>query len=478
MSDDAGKSSIVYTGQQISVLFVRTISQFWWVVIGSLLIGAGLLMVWGLVKQPVYQSTSTLYLTTPSESDAAAAYQGSLASQQRAASYVKLVDSEVVLRRAISDSGLDLSLDDARDQTSAAASVNTVLLTISVRSPDPVEAADLANGVSKAMVSYVRELETPDNGSSPLAKLTVVSPAVVASNPASIGPRDLAVIGAALGALLGVLGAFLFERFDTAVRDVSDVSEIADGPLLGLVPSDGSLQDNGVIDFAEGSSVAAESFRKVRANLAFSGVDLDLKVVLITSGREGEGKTTAACNLAAALAESGARTLLVDGDLRRPSVAQHFQLSSGVGLADFLCSDIDDASAVIQVSDSTGLHVLTAGSTLPPNPAELVGSRKASLLIRDLRTTYDYVIIDSPPVLPVADAIELAKSADGVILVARANQSKRQHVALAAEALGRCGTPLLGFVINDVSMSTGHTYYGGRYGRYTVGASRGQEVNN
>jgi non-specific protein-tyrosine kinase len=193
-------------------------------------------------------------------------------------------------------------------------------------------------------------------------------------------------------------------------------------------------------------SAAAEAYRTLRTNLQFSGLDRQLKTILITSGGDGDGKTTVVANLGVAMAESGKRVLLVDCDLRRPGLHESFGLSVAPGLSNALLAD--SGSLPVSTTSVPGLSVLTAGD-LPPNPAEFVASARLSALLARVREEYDYVLLDSPPAGLVADAVVLAPSVDGVVMVVSAGRTKRDAARRAKEQLERVGARLIGVVLNN-----------------------------
>jgi capsular exopolysaccharide synthesis family protein len=245
------------------------------------------------------------------------------------------------------------------------------------------------------------------------------------------------------------------------VRAVEDVEGALDRAVLASVPTDSSLEERGVLDFSVGGSPTAEVYRKLRTNLAFVRVDSPVRRLVVTSASQSEGKTTTAINLAAALAESGNHVVLVDADLRRPAVGSRLGANQSIGFTDYLLgrASIDD---LIQESGQQNLAVLTSGP-LPPNPAELLGSQRAREAVDLLSERYDYVVIDTAPVLPVTDAVVTARWADGVLLVARSGTTRRRDVSDAMAQLSAARVDVLGAVLNYVparESAYGYGYYG------------------
>lgn len=201
----------------------------------------------------------------------------------------------------------------------------------------------------------------------------------------------------------------------------------------------------------------SEAFRVLRTNLQFMGLDKPLKSILVTSASPGEGKSTVVANLAVAFAQTGASVCLVDADLRRPMVAKIFGLDNYTGLTTALVGGAASEGAV-RTTEINGLAVVTSGP-IPPNPAELLGSGKMERFIRSLEEHYEMVLVDSPPVLAVADAAVLAPKVGGVVMVTRAGKVARQQVVRAKQALEAVKAHVLGAVLDGVQMEGREGYY-------------------
>ncbi|MDH3046688.1 polysaccharide biosynthesis tyrosine autokinase [Gordonia alkanivorans] len=438
---------------------LSVVRRNWWILLCSALLVGVIGLAFSVVQSSEYRSSATLYVTSGSDPNTQSAYQGSQAAQQRVASYVKLVTSDAIVMEALRDGSINLSMDEARERLTASAAPDTVLVTIGATDTDPERARALATAVAEAMTRYIETLEQPSGGGDSLAKLTVVS---FASPAEKVAPRVLrnAGLSVLLGFFLGMLIVYLRERFDTVVRTAANVPSVVGSPVLASVPQEPMLRGGGTINFAAGAtSGAAESYRRLRTNLAFSNVDKPPRVVLVASACPGEGKTTTALNLAASLADSGDRVVIVDGDLRRPEVAKRTGRQPAVGLTNYLRGDAK-MEDLVQASDFPNLDVLTSGE-LPPNPAELLASDRAAAGIRELAGSYDYVVVDSPPILPVTDAAVTARSVDGVLLVVRAGSTKQPDLVDAVEMLRAANVSILGLIMNDVqSGNAGYRYSG------------------
>lgn len=204
-------------------------------------------------------------------------------------------------------------------------------------------------------------------------------------------------------------------------------------------------------------SLSAESYRSLRTSIKFSSVDKPIKTIVVTSSIMGEGKSTVVGNLAYTLSQDGAKVLVVDCDLRKPSMHYNFFITNGDGLTDLLIGNSDLKSVIRKIEDS--LFLITAG-TIPPNPSEMIGSKGMEYLIDKLKINFDYIIIDVPPILPVTDALLLAAKADATIMVVRARRTKAHMVKESYEKLLEVKANIIGTVLNACDKSIDNKYYG------------------
>ncbi|GAB24390.1 putative protein-tyrosine kinase [Gordonia polyisoprenivorans NBRC 16320 = JCM 10675] len=458
-TQSAAESASVAKGASTRFSTARALlATNWWIVLGCCLIFAATAVVWDLNQVPLYRATASSYVTAGSGDDSQSAYQGSLASQQRVASYAKLVSSDSVVSLALKQSGLALDPATAKAALSSEAVPQTVLLNVSAELASPSEAAELANSASRALSDYVRRIEVPSGGGAPLAKLSLVNPAVVPDGP--VYPRTPLniVLGVLVGLVVGLVLSFVRSRLDHRVRSLEAVRDRIEGPLIGLVPLDPDLSSRGPIDLSRTSTQGGEAFRKIRTNLAFVGVDSGMQVISVTSAGQGDGKTSTAIHLAASLAEVGKNVLLMECDLRRPVVGERLGLVTSIGITSCI-SDGVKVSDCIQGSGLSGLDVLLAGA-VPPNPAEFLSSDLLGSLIGKLRSDYEYVIIDSAPIAPVADGILASRWADGVLFVVREGVTRDSVLSEAISEVEVANICIRGWIMNGASGTrTSYGYY-------------------
>jgi succinoglycan biosynthesis transport protein ExoP len=426
------------------------------VVLGALLAGA-----WTATATPQYSSSTRLFVSAAGAADPSAAYQGDLLSQQRVMSYAAILTGEALAAEVVDELELPLSPADIAEKVQARALPETVLLEVTVTDSSAERARDIADALTEAFTDDVADLETPAGSEDPIVRVETVQPAQV--DPEQVSPsvvRNVA-LGAFLGLLVGLAWALARLRLDRTVRTAQQVQALTGRGLLGSVPEDPQLELQHVVAGRGDAdrSVAAERIRAIRTSLQYVSVDHPPKVVVVTSSVPGEGKTTVAVNLAAALAQTGRRVVFVEADLREPRAISYLGLISGVGLTNILAgtATLED---VVQHWGEDDLAVIAAGPT-PAHPSELLGSARMRTLVEALRSDYDHVVIDSPPLLPVTDAAVLGVVADGYLLTARYGVTRQEQLAAAADTLAGVDATVLGVVLNRTPRpSKGQDGYG------------------
>ncbi len=280
--------------------------------------------------------------------------------------------------------------------------------------------------------------------------LSVVEPAQVPNNPVGTGKTTSVLIAAAIGLMLSGGAAFLLEYLDDTVKTPDDVHQLTKLATLGGVPRiEGDTYDSKMITLRQPRSPIAEAYRMLRTNLQFSLVDKPLQTLLVTSPNPEEGKSISIANLAVVLAQAGKRVVLVDADLRRPVQHRIFTLSNQTGLTTILLDASIHLTDVMQDTPVENLKVITSGP-IPPNPSELLGSKRMGYLIDALVEQAEMVLFDSPPVMAVSDSSVLAARLDGALLVIDAGHTRRATLRRSKENLAAVGASILGVVINRI----------------------------
>lgn len=412
------------------------------------------------LQTKTYQSRATVFVSVPNTADRLdQAYQGSLFTRERVRSYADLVTTPQVTVPVIRELGLDETPAKLAARLSAEPPVDTVLLDLAATDSDPERAAAIVNAVTRQLVELVAGLEE-----SPKVRLRVVRAGTVPAEPSSPRPLLNLALGLVLGLLGGVGGGLLKDALDTRINRPDDVAEVTDQPVLGGVPYDAGARHRPLADVADPFGLRSEAFRKLRTNLGFLGVDSPPRLIAVTSPMQGDGKSSTAMNLAFSLADNGARVVLVDADLRRPTVADTLGLVGEVGLTTVLTGRAKLADALQPAERRAAIRVLTSGP-LPPNPSELLDTRQFRQVLQELAKSADYVIVDAAPLLPVADGSIVAAAVDGAMVIVRAGRTRREELRRAMESLAAVNADVLGLVVNMIPKRKRSEYSAYRYYR-------------
>ena len=450
--------------------YVEVLGRRWRSVLAVLVIfvaGSGVLSA---SATPSFSASASLFFSLQNGNTANDLAQGSTFTQNQMASYARLATTAAVLAPVVEDLDLPVDAGQLARQVRATTPNDTVVLEVTATAGSADRAAAIANSVSEHLTEAVDDLAPVNAQGEPTVRSTVVAPAGPPRFQSSPDTRFDLVVGGLLGLVLGVLLALLREALDTRLRGTADVRTLVDAPVLGGLPADPASAGTLVVD-ADPRAPQAELYRQLRTSVEFLRIGGRPLSVAVTSAMPGEGKSTVALNLALALSEVSDRVLLVDADMRRPTVATRLGLEGSVGLSTLLVgrATIDD---VIQPWGARQLSVLAAGA-VPPNPAELLSSPGMAALAAELTARYDVVIWDSAPVLPVTDAQLLSRHVDGLVLIGAAGKVRRAQLTAAVESLRQVDATLLGVVVNMLSPRERAANAG--YGAYCVDrAGRGR----
>lgn len=290
--------------------------------------------------------------------------------------------------------------------------------------------------------------------------ISVVEPAVTPTGPISPRVGYIVTLASAIGLILAVSGALLIEYLDDTIKTPDDVTQTINLPTLGAVTRiEGASIEDKLVAADHPRSPVSEAYRSLRTNLQFSAVDKPLKTLLVTSANPIEGKSLTVANLGVVMAQAGHSVVLIDADLRRPTLHRIFGLTKEEGLTNALLQGNPSPDGYLQATKVENLRVLTSGP-LPPNPSELLSSERMRKLIEHLKGQADVLLFDSPPSLAVTDAAVLSSQVDGVLLVVDAGACRRDLAARAVEGLSKVGGNVLGAVLNKLSpRGSGYYYY-------------------
>jgi capsular exopolysaccharide synthesis family protein len=349
---------------------------------------------------------------------------------------------------------------------------------------------DLDTRLAAIQTSYTNALVEIDQAHNSMDTAAILDNATPGAAVGFLPLPQALLLGLLIGLVVGTGVAVLLDRMIGAVYAPEDVAAVCgSAPLatVGRISAKAPLTTPGVdqrlVVAAAPRSASAEAFRTLRANLRLVALEHPLRTLVVTSAGVGDGKTLVSANLAASLAQSGKRVLLIDGDLRRPAAHSLLGVSNGAGLVEALFAtdeqehrngarpDPQSLDHCVVTTPIERLLLLRSGE-VPPNPSELLGSERATRLLDDLAQDFDMLVIDTPPVGPVADALILATLGDGILVVARAGQTRQAALRGALESLSQTGKPILGIIMNDLRPSPlsrygpYRHYYAGYYGNH------------
>ncbi len=422
----------------------------WWLWVAVGLLGAVTALVVSQLTTPLYTSSIRLFVSATGSTSASEVFQGSQFSQQRVTSYAEVLRGEELAARVVRRLDLDETPEELRQRITVATVPQTVILDVSVQDSSPEAAQQIAGALSDEFIRRVTELEATDTGGVVPVKITVSDGPDLPDGPSVPRTRLNVAVGLFAGLLIGGILAVARARFDRTVKDPEEAVAVTGSPVVGLVVEDRSLGRTGAAVRGR-TDGATEDYRRLRVGLRRLPAQEEPRVVLCTSPLPSQGTTTTVVNLGLSLAEAGRRVTVVDADLRDPAVARYLKMADGPGLADVLTGGVglDD---VVQRRGPDGLRVIGAGSA-SADPGEVLTSDQMGTVLDKLRAGNDYVLIDAPPVLSVADATAVTAHVDGVLFAVRYGRVRSEQLLEAAEAVELSGAHLLGVVLTMVPRS-------------------------
>lgn len=516
----------VFSTIELKEYFYLLWSWAWLVALAGGL-AAGAALIFSLLSTPIYQTSTRLLVSDP-PAMRSIDYSAMVSSQSMTSTYAEMLVDLPVLQGVIDELQLATTPQQLKNSVAVEIVRGTQLLVVTVEDPNPAQAADVANTIGRVFAARIRELQTQRYGATQegLAKqvsdmeaqinettqaLAVETNAaqklqlesrlteyrrlysnlvtnyeqvrlaeaqtstnVVVAEPASVPvkpvrPRTLtnSLLAALAGMVLAAGAVLAIDLLDDTLKSPETIRTKFNLPLLATIVNH-EMEDERPISLSAPRSPVTEAFRSMRTNITFAGVDKPIRRILVTSATPQDGKTTVSTNLAVVLAQSEKKVILLDADLRRPQVHRKFGLLNRAGLSEMFVCDLEALPGVIQTVEAPGLAVVTSGS-LPPNPAELLTSHKLTAILDRLAEDYELILIDTPPVLSVTDAVALAPSMDGVILVAKPGKTRLRDLEQTITQLRAVKARILGVVLNDVETTSrkyGY-YYGSYYSAYS-----------
>lgn len=414
------------------------------------------------IKKPLYTTYTTIILTKSNETQTGTTITQNdiLLNQKLVETYSKIIKSKLVLEQVISETGVTYTAEELSENVNVEAYENTEMLKISVTDQDPELAASIANSIAQVFSGEIAKIYQINNIS---VVDVAVTPEEVSNNTLK---RDLLI--ALFISIFGTIGVvFVVYYFDDTVKLTDDLEEEIGMPVVAKVfKSDIGSKNNRKVELLAQKypkSVVSESIKTLRTNLQFSSVDEDIKTILITSSIPGEGKSFISANLAISFAQTDKKVLIVDCDMRKGRQHRIFKLSNSKGLSNLLIDDMTNLKDYINKTSVPGVHVITRG-TVPPNPSELLNSKKNADLLRVLKAKYDVIIYDGVPCNGLPDSIIMSKLVDKVLIVSSDSMTPKSVLESTKKQLESVNAPVAGDVLNNVNRK--NSTYGKYYGYY------------
>ena len=425
-----------------------------------------------LASKPLYSATSEIFVSTPAAVlDVSALAQGSNFTQQRVKSYAQLVNAEGTLNPVISQLKLDTTAVQLAKQIRATVPVDTVIIDINVKDRSPVMAVRIANAVAQQFSISVQQLELPGIQGETSVKASLSREATVPTSPVSPNLSLNIAVGLLLGFGIGFLIAIAIHFGDLTVKNADHLQGLQ---LLGTFKFEKSAKVEPLVSKLNPYDARTEEYRQLRTSVIFQTEKSRSSVLAVTSALPVEGKTTTSLNLAYSLKEAGYQVLLMEVDMRRPQIAQYTDTKTkpgtSAGLSNLLQINTKanlarEIKSKIYHDKVNQIDIIFAGPT-PNNPTELLANGNLIRIIQLVRKKYDYVILDCPPVLPIADTPALSEVADEFLLVVRAGTTRIQQFKGTAEILQNVNAKIMGVILNMIPVGRKSDEYGYQYGSY------------
>lgn len=433
--------------------YARIVWRWLWLIVACALVSGAVAYFVNANRVPNYASATTLLVNAPRVALYSQYSDADLRTTERLlGTYAELLVSRPVLQEVVTNLGLPYGPATLKQQTSVIVTPNTLLIELKVQNGDPELAAQVANEIVRVL--NIREQQLLGNQIVTTFRgdaLKIIEPALPRRTPVGMPLQQAVLLSALVAALVGLGIALLIEHLDDSVKGPQAIAEATGLPTLGAIARiRGSDPARRLVTLADPTSPTAETFRMFLAHLSFVEAERSIKSILVSSPVPGEGKSTNVANLGVALAQSGRRVVVVDMDLRRPTLHRFFKRTNQRGVTTALQrpagEGLSDGNHVV----STGVENLSLMPSGPAmaNPARLFGTAEFLALLQQLQTEYDIVLIDTPAALAVVDASLLARLADATIMVTRAGSTSVDQLRRAAELLSRSGTLMLGVLIN------------------------------
>ena len=463
---------------EIDISYVLSIIKHWWILIFCFMVlGSGIAVIYNYNTPVKYQSNTTVYIE-PQVNSNEVDYQGILTNQKMVQTYAEIIQSRTVVNKVIKELRLDTNYETFKKNLSVDVNTDTQILKINFKDQDKIKARDIVNSTADTFIAEIKSKLDVNN-------ISVIDRAIIAKNPVEPKVYRNMAIGILGGMIIGLVLAFLIDAMDNKVKTHEDVKKYLNLKTLGVIPNYSNskkskrskkrgeyskpLRDN-IMILSNPTSPMSEAIRSIRTNLNYS----DLRAINVTSTLPSEGKSETIINLALSFSMLDKKVIIVDCDLRKPKVHKNFDLVRGEGVSDVVLSkgNVSYKNVVRNMifveegnQDETKIDVITAGSKVS-NPSEIVNSQYFAKLIDELKSDYDLVLIDCPPISNMTDGVVVSKLTDGTIYVIESDKTDYKVIGDCIETLKNNNVFVLGAILTKSSIKNDKKLYGYKYGYY------------
>lgn len=410
---------------------------------------------------PIYSASTTLVLTSSNNKNNTTnsiTATDIVVNSKLVDTYSELIKSKNVLEEVISNLGMNIKVEKLKNSITVSSVEDTELIEIKVKNIEPENTAKIANEVAKVFIKRIAEFYNINN-------VQIVDEAQIPTSPSNINHKKDILIFGLIGALIAIVYVVIENMLDTTIKSADELEKMCKYPVLASIPiyvkNKKNQKEKELIVDRDPKSPISEVFRTLRANIQFMNAKNESKVVLITSTLPGEGKSWVSSNLAATFAQAGKSVLLIDADMRKGRQYNIFNTSPKPGISNYLsgiASSLNDENEInnienyIQETEVENLYMIPAGD-IPPNPSELLISKKMNFIIEELKDKCDIIIIDGTPCELVTDSVVLTRLADITILVTAYKQTKRENLRKVIENIKNIGGKNIGIILNKIHIS-------------------------
>jgi len=467
--------------------YLAVVRAYWKAIVAFTLLATLAAAGWTILQPKIYSSDSSGIVVTPGSDNVSLSLAGDSLAKAKVKNYESVAKSRLVADRVIASLGLQTSADALLGSINVKVPTDTAEIRVTALSADPATAQRVADAWVNGLAAQVEAIETAPaaetavgtasaatpsetSSSNPTATAVRVLPlgkAVLPTSPTSPNVKLNLALGVLVGLALGIAYALIRRHLDRRIRRASEIERLFGVPAIGTLPLDHRLDGRSTVldagtaaEVHDAGGAMAEALRELRTNLSFLDVDQPPRIMVVTSSIQAEGKSTVTANLAVTMAAAGENVIVVDGDLRRPTLVDVFNLVPGAGVTDVLTGNAELGDVLQPWGALPNLSVLGSGR-IPPNPSELLGSRAMKNMLETLAKDA-IVLIDAPPLLPVTDAAVLSRAADGAIVVIRTGRTTQDQLTQSLGNLEKVKGRILGAVLNYVPTrgTDAYSYYG------------------